>query len=402
MSKCTCAKCGKTMEESGFYTNRDGTKTDLCKKCLTLHIDNFKPETFMWLLEKMDVPYIEAEWNVLRDKAFAKDPYKMNGMSVFGKYLSKMKLTQFRDLTWADTEKFKQQAEEDKAASEQKQAERQAKAEELKRQYNEGMISEAEYKTLTDTVVQNNDLPMFTPADAVGVNNNYREEQFLSEDELGDPAADLTHEDKLYLAMKWGRLYKPSEWVTLERNYIEMAESFDIKDPDTLSSLILLCKGLLKANQAIDCGDVDGFLKISRVNDSLRKSMKLTAAQNKEQKADFVDSVGELVAYCEAHGGQIPKHKIKVDYDIVDKVIRDLKDYTKSLVYNDLSLSRQIEDYLKKREIAEEMRRDREEAKAKGQDVQISDDEYQQHLERMDNERQVDQAEYYERDHYES
>ena len=42
------------------------------------------------VLEKMDVPYIE--WNLLRDKAYAKDPYKMNGMSVFGKYISKMKL----------------------------------------------------------------------------------------------------------------------------------------------------------------------------------------------------------------------------------------------------------------------------------------------------------------------
>ena len=39
----------------------------------------------------MDVPFIPTEWNVLRDKAFAKDPYKMNGMSVIGKYLAKMK-----------------------------------------------------------------------------------------------------------------------------------------------------------------------------------------------------------------------------------------------------------------------------------------------------------------------
>ena len=40
----------------------------------------------------MDVPYIPEEWNVLRDKAYAKNPNAMNGMSVFGKYLSKMNL----------------------------------------------------------------------------------------------------------------------------------------------------------------------------------------------------------------------------------------------------------------------------------------------------------------------
>jgi hypothetical protein len=54
----------------------------------------------------MDVPYIPVEWNVLRDKAFAKDPYKMNGMSVIGKYLAKMKLKQWNKYGYKDTEKI--------------------------------------------------------------------------------------------------------------------------------------------------------------------------------------------------------------------------------------------------------------------------------------------------------
>ena len=37
-------------------------------------------------------------------------------------------------------------------------------------------------------------------------------------------------------------------------------------------------------NQAIDCGDVEGFQKLSKVSSDLRKSAKFTAAQNKEQK----------------------------------------------------------------------------------------------------------------------
>jgi hypothetical protein len=44
----------------------------------------------------MDVPYIPEEWNILRDRAFKKNPL-LNGMSVFGKYLSKMKLNQFKE-----------------------------------------------------------------------------------------------------------------------------------------------------------------------------------------------------------------------------------------------------------------------------------------------------------------
>ena len=61
-----------------------------------MHVDPFNSDTFLWLLEKMDVPYIPQEWNVLRDKDFAKDPNKDNGMAIFGKYLSKMKLKQWK------------------------------------------------------------------------------------------------------------------------------------------------------------------------------------------------------------------------------------------------------------------------------------------------------------------
>lgn len=41
-----CQKCKKAMRVTNFYKNRDGSYTDLCKNCLTMHIDNFDPETF--------------------------------------------------------------------------------------------------------------------------------------------------------------------------------------------------------------------------------------------------------------------------------------------------------------------------------------------------------------------
>jgi len=40
----------------------------MCKDCLTMHVDNFNPETFTWILEKADFPYVPAEWNAIRDK----------------------------------------------------------------------------------------------------------------------------------------------------------------------------------------------------------------------------------------------------------------------------------------------------------------------------------------------
>jgi hypothetical protein len=57
----------------------------------------------------MDVPYVPEEWNILRDKAYAKNPAKKNDVAVFGKYLSKMKLKQWKDKTWADSEELQRE-----------------------------------------------------------------------------------------------------------------------------------------------------------------------------------------------------------------------------------------------------------------------------------------------------
>ena len=49
-----CSKCGKTMASTNFYTYKDGSKCELCKACLTMHINNWEPDTYMWLFEKFD------------------------------------------------------------------------------------------------------------------------------------------------------------------------------------------------------------------------------------------------------------------------------------------------------------------------------------------------------------
>lgn len=109
------------------------------------------------------------------------------------------------------------------------------------------------------------------------------------------------------------------------------------------------------------------------------KDAKFTEAQNKEGKSDFLDSVGEMVAYCEKNGGQIPKYEIKTPYDIVDKIIDDLKRYNKTLIYEDKSLAEEIEQYLKNRQIMEDMKRDKELAKEKGLDyLEIDDKDYEE------------------------
>ena len=143
-----CEKCGKTKNDNQFYTYRNGDKVEMCKDCLTMHVNNFEPDTFLWILQKLDVPYIETEWNILRDKDYAKDPNKVGGSATLGKYLSKMKLNQWKSYRWADTERIAQE----NAAKRKKTEEEGKKREEwVKAKYEAGEMSEAEYKTLMST-----------------------------------------------------------------------------------------------------------------------------------------------------------------------------------------------------------------------------------------------------------
>ncbi len=166
-----------------------------------------------------------------------------------------------------------------------------------------------------------------------------------------------------------------------------MTESFDIRDADTVNALILICKTNLKMNQALDIGDLDGYQKLSRVYDGLRKSAKFTAAQNKEDKNDFVDSVGELVALCEKEGF-IPRYITDIPQDKVDATLKDMNDYLHKLVTQDLGFGQQIEDALKKIQIQKEMN-EAEEAQNNG-DFSLEDEDYAAFLEEVEAQKEQD------------
>ena len=352
MANKLCQKCGKMLDEdTQFYTYKDGTKTEMCKKCLTMHIDNFDESTYLWLLEKMDVPYIPEEWNVLRERAYAKNP-NLNGMSVFGKYLSKMKLKQYKQYGWADTDKLNALNDEKRAIQKE---EREKFEEEIKKQFEAGEIGEAEYKTMISAETQNKEYmsrPITQPE--FSQDKYFSENNEIVQEQMNSLISELTQEDKKVLAMKWGVLYRPEEWIELEKDYNNMMNSFDIQDADTINTLILICKTNLKMNQALDAGDIEGYQKLSKVSESLRKSAKFTAAQNKEQKNDYVDCVGELVTMCEKDGF-IPRFETDIPQDKVDLTLKDMENYLYKLVTQDLGFGQQIEDALKKIQIQKEM-----------------------------------------------
>ncbi len=331
-SQFYCEKCNRTKSGDDFYASNNlekypnEGKLTQCKKCLTMHIDNWNPDTYLWILQEIDVPYIPDEWNKLLAN-YGKDRSKLTGMTILGRYLSKMKLKQYRDFRWKDND-FLQEMANNKI----EQA--------MKRQgYGAAEIADAINKA-TFTIPEEILAP---PPEPVKEEENFAPVEDYFDDGATDAlVAELTDEDRLYLRLKWGKAYKPDEWIELEKLYNEMTESYDIQTAGHKDTLKLICKTSLKANQLIDMGDIEGYQKMSKVYDTLMKSGKFTAAQNKAENGEYVDSVSELVALCE-RDGFIPRYYVDGPQDKVDRVIQDLEGYTRNLVLEEMHLGPLIE-----------------------------------------------------------
>jgi hypothetical protein len=222
-----------------------------------MHVDNWKPETYIWILQECDVPYVPDEWSKLLE-SYARDPSKVTGMTILGRYLSKMKLKQYKEYRWKDTE-FLQELADNKLEQAMKRQGYSAAEITMAQEAKKIIIPEEGFKE---------------PEYAEPIVEDYFAQQ-AGGDEMD---IELTDEDRTYLRLKWGKAYKPEEWVKLEQLYEEMMSSYDVQGAGHIDTLKLVCKTSLKANQLIDMGDIEGFQKMSKVYDSLMKSGKFTAA----------------------------------------------------------------------------------------------------------------------------
>ena len=378
-----CKNCNRTMAEEQFYTSNNiekyppEGKMPECKKCLTRHVDNFNPETYLWILQEIDVPYIPDQWNQLMMK-YAKDRTKLTGTTILGRYLAKMKLNQWKQFRWSDNEHLRE-LENLKLEQTMKQ-----------QGYDAGEIALAIEKKNSVVIPEGELLPPPPPAIEHLQEEN---EDYFSNISGGNDGFDddLTDEDRTYLRLKWGKTYKPEEWVKLEQLYEEMMGSYDIQTAGHIDTLKLICKTSLKANQLLDLGDVDGAQKMIKMYDGLMKSGKFTAAQNKAEQGEFIDSISELVELCEKEGF-IPRYYIEQPKDRVDETLQDLKNYTKTLVVEEMNLGNLIENAIK--EMA------KEEAKQEDEDIEeeltfdeldaIKDEDFEEYNDFLESETEED------------
>ena len=346
MEQRYCSKCNRTMNVDNFYQSKNEEKypdkyLNICKKCITMHVNNWDPETYLWILQECDVPYIPDEWNSLLAK-YGKDKTKLTGATILGRYLSKMKLKQYKEYRWKDTD-FLRELNNNKIEQAMKQQgyDIQAITEAINKVDFE--VPEEELSIPQEVLVKNNQ-PEYTPTAYDLPEPTYSYSAAPEEDD--SITAQLTDEDKLMLRVKWGKTYKPDEWVQLEKLYNEMMESYDIQSAGHIDTLKMICKTSLKANQLLDIGDVDGAQKMVKMYDMLMKSGRFTAAQNKTESGNAVDSISELVAMCEKDGF-FPRYYVDTPKDKVDRTLQDLQNYTRQLVTEEMNLGELIESAVK-------------------------------------------------------
>ena len=357
--KIECELCHRVLKKINFYQTNNLEKypdgfVHKCKKCLTMTVDNWKPSTFLHILQEIDVPYIPKEWDSLLAK-YGSDPRKVTGTTILGRYLSKMKLRQNEKYRFKDTEKFvTNDAKQRQAFMQQLQSSnlglQPIESLEIDENIEEQEEDDFDWNLLDEMNKQNdNNVEVQYAETPVGLNS---ENTLNYEDEL-------SLEEKKYLVFKWGKGYSWEDMIKMETLYQETAESFDVSNPNHKDYLKKICKASLQLDRVLDYGDADSAAKYGRMYDMLNKSAKFTAASNKIEKEEYIGSVGELVAICEKEGF-IPRYHNEENKDIVDKTLEDMNNYIKKLISNEMNLADLIEASIKMIAI--------EEAKAKAEE----------------------------------
>lgn len=328
-----CERCQKTLDPVRFYKSNNTEKypdrglVNMCKECMTARVDNWDSSTYEWIFQELDVPYLPFKWDSIMAK-YAAEPEKITKMTIVGKYLSAIKLKPFKDYRYKDSE-FLCQMEEKKRVDAMK-----------KQGYDAQQIAEnlAQATELPPKPVETMQPQLAQP--------DYFAQMSGADEDSNEIVAELTDDDRKYLRIKWGHTYRPEEWVRLEQLYNDMCDSYDIQGAGHEDNLKLLCKTSLKSNQLLDLGDVEGAQKMLKMYDQLMKSGKFSAAQNKADDGNGIDSVSELVAICESEGF-IPRYYTDGPKDKVDRVLQDLQEYTHSLIMDETNLGSLIEKAVK-------------------------------------------------------
>lgn len=319
--KYFCLTCKKTLDEKQFFkTGRldkhpSGLLPD-CKTCITMPVDDTDPSTFLPILKEIDAPYMPGEWRGLLAKKDGRSA------SILGKYVSKMRLNQFKKYHWSDSERLTNEETESLLAAMRQTTENESDAEaKVSEMLSFGDIRQPQMQTMA----QQPDMAALyglTPETS---------KYGLTLEEIND------------LKLNWGNDYTEEQFLQLEQQLNDMKEAYIIQDPIAISNAKMICKMTLKMNKFLDIDDVESVSKISRQLDLFIKSANLAPVQQKDrQQTTF--AISQLAFLVEREGGFIPEFYIDEPNDKIDQILRDMQEYTEYLVRGESNIAEMVEN----------------------------------------------------------
>ena len=106
-----CSYCKQILPDRLFYRDKQGCRDPYCKCCRTEGCEDSKPWTFFYNMKCFDIPFIENKWletmgREIKRSIKTKTKYGGEPGTIFGQYLSSMKLKAYKELTWEDSKKY--------------------------------------------------------------------------------------------------------------------------------------------------------------------------------------------------------------------------------------------------------------------------------------------------------
>lgn len=279
-------------------------------------IDDTDPSTFLPILKEINVPYIPSAWRELLVKKDPKSP------SIIGKYVSKMRLNQYKRYSWADSEELTKK-----------------ETEALLEAVRQKTDNESEAQSEVDNMLNFTDIPSqkapMNVDDGPSMSAGMYQLIGLTPE---TSKYHLTQKEIDELKVTWGRDYSEDDYMALEQQFHDMQSSYVINDPIAISNAKIICKMTLKMNKFLDIDDVESVSKISRQLDLFIKSANLAPVQQKDRQSSTF-AISQLAFMIEKEGGFIPQWDTSEPMDNIDMILKDMQDYTNSLVLGESNIN---------------------------------------------------------------
>lgn len=310
--KWFCPDCRKSLDERMFFKSGRLDKfpngiLPKCKNCTTLRVDDTEPTSFLAILKEIDVPYIPSEWRSLLSKKDAR------AGSILGKYVSKMKLNQFKKYRWEDSKKLVKDEEEALLSA-------------LKNENVSQTDAEQQLADLTSLKAIAPTAPM--GAMVTGGNQNIATLYGLTPE---TSKYGLTQEEITELKVTWGPDYLEEEYYQMELLFGEMKQAYVINDPVAVRIAKMICKMTAKMNKFLDIDDVESATKMSRQLDLFIKTSNLAPQQQKDRSSSTY-SISQLAFFIEKEGGFVPTYYQDKPEDEIDNLLLEMQRYTERLI----------------------------------------------------------------------